>query len=320
MLYRLICGCFFILAASACQSIKDQSDCFDCTYVHPYGVPVEGDRWVKNGCTGQKIISWRDGVTVTQAYVDGLLHGESSYSYPHSSQIERIEHYENNNLKKQVFYTWAGVPKQSVEYGPAEERTITVWYESGNPLSVETYQGQKLITGKYFNITNQQDSWVYQGDGERITRNEMGHFVSLDAFKNGELVSMTQYHPNGSPREIASYEKGVLHGERKTYYCGGEPMSIEMWDRGEQTGVTVVFQDGEKFAEVPFVNGKRNGIEKRFREGVVVQEITWKDDKMHGAVHTFCADGQIQTDWYYKGRLTSRANFESFAIPKGSKS
>lgn len=319
MRLKTLSGCLFIcLATVACESIREYENQYDCTYIHPYGVPVGCDQWVQSGSNGQCIVSWRDGVTVTQTYADGLLHGESTYTYANSSQIERIEKYCNNELTSQIFYNMVGVPRQSVVYSEPNFKTITIWYDSGNPRSIETYEGSRLITGKYYTLLNQRDSWVYKGDGERIQRNELGHFVSLDTFQDGIMTLRTTYYQNRSPKEIACYNKiGQLHGERKTYYEGGEPMAIEQWDHGEQSGITVVFQHGEKFAEVPYVEGKKNGVEKRFFNGcILVQEVTWKDDLMHGPTYTYEGDDVVNTDWYYKGRLTTRSNYDSFGLPK----
>lgn len=319
MRLKTLSGCLLILlAATACESMKEYENRYDCTYIHPYGVPVGSEQWAESGSNGQRIISWRDGVTVTQSYADGLLHGESTYTYPLSDQIERTEKYCNNELVSQIFYNTSGVPKQSIVYSAPNSKTITIWYDCGNPRSIETYEGALLITGKYYTLLNQSDSWVYKGDGERILRNEFGHFVSLDVFLEGVMTTRTTYYQNRSPREIACYNKsGQLHGIRKTYYEGGEPMAIEQWDHGEQSGMTEVFQHGEKFAEVPYVEGKKNGVEKRFFNGCsLVQEVTWKDDLIQGPTYTYDGDRVVNTDWYYKGRLTTRANYESFGLPK----
>lgn len=318
MLKKNLLGLCICLATVGCGSIRDYENQYDCTYVHPYGVPVGYEQWAQSGCNGQRILSWRDGVTVSQTYADGLLHGESTYSFPHCDQIEHVEKYCNNELTSQVFYNVAGVPVQSVVYSAPNFKTITIWYDTGNPRSVETYEGQLLITGKYYTLLNQLDSWVYKGDGERITRNELGHFVSLDAFKDGVMTTRTLYYANGSPKEIACYNKsGQLHGKRRTYYEGGEPMAIEEWDHGEQNGITIVFQEGQKFAEVPYVEGKKKGVEKRFFNGcILVQEVTWNDDVLNGPIHTYECNKVVHTDWYYKGHRTTRANYDSYTILK----
>lgn len=309
---KFILGCLFIVTTTACQSGRDR----EYTYIHEYGVPVGSDQWAMCGRNGQIVTSYQNDVTVCQSFVDGMLHGPTTYTYPRSDRIEWVEEYSNNELKKQVFYNFDGLPSQSIQYGE-NDVTITRWYPEGNPISIETFKGPTLVSGKYFNSQNQQDSWVHEGNGERLARNEEGHLVSLDTFKEGQLVTSTSYHPNGAPREIACYCNGKLHGERKFFHAGGEPMHTETWENGEQTGVMTIYQYGQKFSEVPFVAGKRNGVEKRFKDNMTLsQEISWKDDKMHGPTITYKDNGTSQSDWYYKGRLTTRGNFESFGQSK----
>lgn len=311
-------GASVLSFATSCQR-SVEPDFLERSYIHEYGLPVESDHWIRYGSSGQILTTQHDGVICTQTYANGMLDGESSYTFPDSPQIHRVETYANDFLTKETIFHLNGVSQQTIEYQGPQGRTITTWYDSGLPKSIEKYEASHLIQGEYFTSQNEKDSWVHNGFGERASRDNEGNFVSLDTFENGNLTSKTYYHPNGAPREITPYANDVIHGQRKTYYPGGEPMTIEAWDNGQQTGVTVVFQDGEKHAEVPYLGGKKNGVERRYRDGAIVtQEVTWKDDQMHGPTYTYGGDN-IQTDWFYKGRLTSRSNYESFAVPRPPK-
>lgn len=327
----LIRSGFILLLATACQHQMENGTYIDQTYVHEYGLPVESDHWMRCGSNGQIITTLRDGVNVKQTYANGLLNGESTYTFPYSTQIQRRETYDNDELTSSILYTPDGTPAQATTYtstSSPEIWTTTTWYPSGQPKSVEKYESSKifngevyvprtlLITGEYYTTANQKDSWVYNGYGERVCRDDYGNFLSLDTFTSGDLSLKTTYYPNGAPKEVTPYANGVIHGQRKTYYPAGEPNTVEAWNNGQQTGTTIVFQNGEKHAEVPYLANKKNGLERRFCDGsVVTQEITWQDNQMHGPTFTYAGDS-TQTDWYYKGRLTSRSNYESFAMPK----
>lgn len=289
----------------------------DQTYHHRYGMEVEPTHWFRAGCSGQVITTLRDGICVSQTFSQGMLNGESSYTYPNNKQIQRKEVYSNDVLTSEIHYSPSGVPTFAREYTTPDIWNETHWYESALPKSIEKYERGLLITGDYYDLKHHRDSWVYAGVGERISRDDWGNFLSLDDFRGGELVQVTTYHPNnGSIHEITPYAQGRIHGERKSYYPGGDPMAIESWLEGERTGITKIFQNGEKVAEVPYLAGKKNGLERKFRDGVIVsQEITWYNDKMHGPTYTYIGDN-IQTDWFYQGRLTSRSNFESFGLPR----
>lgn len=323
MLTRSMFGCLFIiLLGTACQHVvQHQEECCevsDVSYVHPYGIEVEPDHWVQCGRNGQVISFMQDGSRITQNYANGMLDGESLYTYPESSQVRAIEVYSKDQLVSQTIYDSSGIPEYAFVNLDQKIKTLTTWYPSGGPRSVEKFDGDLLITADYYSPDNQRDSWVYEGNGERIGRDEEGNFLSLDIFHSGELVCRTFYYSNGHPSEVASYSGGQLHGERRSYYECGEPMAIEEWYEGQKCGTTTVFQNGERFSEVPYLCNKKNGIEKRYRDGkVLTQEITWYDDQMHGPTYTHTGENETMfCDWFYKGRLTTRANFESFGLPK----
>jgi len=315
----------FTLVAAGCQQaprigyVEQQPvpiEYVDQTYHHRYGIEVPEDHWYKSGCSGQVVTTLRDGITVSQTFSNGMLNGEASYTYPNNTQIERKEFYKDDIVVSEIHYGPSGSPKYSKEYSSPDIWVETHWYESGQPRSTEKLERGLLINGEYYTTDHQKDSWIYDGAGERISRDDWGNFVSVDAFRGGELASITTRHSNGSIHEITPYAEGRIHGDRKSYYPGGDPMSIETWLHGEKTGTTQIFQNGEKYADVPYVRGKKQGIERRYKDGSLLsQEISWTDDKMNGPTHTYVGDS-VQTDWFYRGRSTSRANFDSFALPK----
>lgn len=306
------------LLLSGCQSHIRHNNCVAQTYVHKYGVVVQPDYWNECGSSGEVITKLRDGSIMTQTFIDNKLYGDTTYSYPHSTQIQRRETYQNDTLIKRVVYNRAGVPQESTEYSSPQNSTTTMWYEHGQPRCVEKYADGMLVHGEYYNINNQKDSWVYNGTGERLTRDDQGYLISSDTIIGGDLAAKTTYHPNGSPKEITPIAQGQVHGERRTFYPGGDPMSVETWDNGRQQGQTTIYQNGERCAEVPYLAGQKHGVERRFGDGsTVAQEITWCDGKMHGPSYTYLGDS-MQTDWYWRGRLTSRSNFESYDRTKNN--
>lgn len=302
------------LATVGCQ--RGDPNCRDRVYMHEYGVPMGSNHWIKCGRTGHVLTTLSDGVCLKQCYSNGLLHGECTYSYPNSKQTRQADIYCNDVLQSQILYSPSGMPRQSFVFTTPETYTLTTWYNNGHPKCIEKYENGMLVEGNYYNIHNERDSWVYDGVGERHSRDDNGNFLSVDEFRGGEHVFSTTYYPNQSPKDMTPYAQGVIHGVRKTYHPDGSPMTTETWSEGQQSGVTVVFQNGEKHSEVPYLANKKNGLERRFRDGsVVTQEITWYNDQMHGPCYTYSNDS-VQTDWFHNGRMTTRSNYESFAIPK----
>lgn len=75
---------------------------------------------------------------------------------------------------------------------------------------------------------------------------------------------------------------------------------------------------GEKVAEVPYIRGKKNGIEHRYRDGTqLVEEVAWKDNIQHGQ-RKFYVDGETKTEWYHEGEVVSRTTFERMNMPRNS--
>jgi len=304
-----------LVLLSSCMS-KQRScyvnkDCVSKTYEHKYGLTVHPGYWNDSGCNGKTITTLRDGTIVTQTFSMGKLEGETTYSFPHSEQIQKKEIYACDALKSQTLYACSGCPLESTEFDNPQSFTKTTWYDSGYPRTVERFADGMLIEGSYYNVENQKDSWVCHGMGERLNRDEHGFLISRDTICGGEVSVRTTFYPNNSPKEIQPIAQGVVHGDRKTFYPGGEPMSVETWDNGRQQGLTTLYQNGEKCAEIPYLSNCKHGVERRFSDGsTVTQEITWCDGRMHGPTYTYVGDS-YQTDWFYKGRLTSRSNFES---------
>lgn len=286
------------------------------TYVHKYGVAVPSDYWSNSGQDGSVISALADGVVVTRSYAGGLQDGETTYTFPHRDQIQKREYYRQGTLVKECEYFVDGTPQSEVSYdSPMGMKTVTIWYHNGSPKSVEQYSGDLLFSGEYYTTNNMKDSTVENYSGIRLERDDYGLIVASDTIENGRQTLRTTYHPNNSPKELITYSNGVVAGSKRTFHPGGEPNTIEQWNGGNQHGTTVVFQHGEKFAEVPYENGRKNGVECRYRDGqILAQEISWQDGQLHGPTKTYVGDA-VKTDWYYKGNLTTEVNYNFMVNP-----
>lgn len=165
------------LMTMACSTPCTTDDCIDKAYVHKYGVRVRPDYWMERGKNGQVISTMRDGVIVTQTYNAGELHGESCYTFPNSNKVAKSEQYRDNKLHEQTEFYTSGAPKETCVWTTPTCNTVTCWYECGTPRCVEKFEDGRLLSGEYYNIKNKRDSWVYNGEGERFTRDCHGHYT-----------------------------------------------------------------------------------------------------------------------------------------------
>lgn len=289
--------CLGLLALSSCQKNAEYYPVveaprpyavLDETYVHKYGFEVEPTEWQDRGQHGNKITTLNSGVTVTQSYHFGELDGETTYTFPYSSGIERVQIYSKGTLVSDESRFMGNVPKKRTEYLANDGKKITQWYENGAPQMVEEMSGNKLVKGEYYTLNNQSESQVHDGNGTRSNRNPMGQLISTDTIENGDMIERVSYFANGTPKEMLPFRNNIVHGLRRTFFVGGEPSTVEEWQNGTQTGITLIYQNGEKFAEVPFKNGVKNGLERRFRDGKdLFEEITWVDGNESGPSRTF---------------------------------
>ena len=303
----------FACSRSSPQSMQGQyEEVLDEQYVHKYGVAVPPDFWESSGEDGAVVSTRADGVVVSRSYKGGILDGETSYTFPHSSQICKREVYSQGALTKSIELHTEGTPKNEAIFNAPQQgmQTFSTWYISGAPKSVEQYRGQQLVSGTYSSIDNQPDGIVENGAGTRLLRDDYGQLTCVDTISNGSLTMRQSCHANNLPKEKIPYRNQAVHGTKQTFYPGGEPNTIEQWEDGRQQGTTTVFFHGEKYAEVPYINGMKKGTERRYRDGnELVQELTWHNDQLHGPAVTYVDGEPAKTEWFYRGAPTTEENF-----------
>ncbi len=90
----------------------------------------------------------------------------------------------------------------------------------------------------------------------------------------------------------------------------GEPLGIEEWVNGRLHGKSTYFKNGNRYVEIAYLYGHKNGIERHFIDGdIVSQEIAWETDQKHGE-SIFYADGKPESQWYYAGERVSKHKFD----------
>lgn len=314
---------FLALLLTGCQTQEKYysgPDVVDETYVHRYGVPVSPQEWAEGGNHGQIKSTLVSGVVVTKSYNSGVLDGDTTYSYPHSSMIEKVESYRNGVLQRVSTYYISGAPKQETIYNTPTNRSVTTWYETGMPKSKEEFQGKLLYQASYYGKDNQVESQIDNYNGKRITRDDYGQVVSNDEIVNGLMTQRTIYHPNGAPKAIIPYTNDNVNGLVKTFLPAGEPLTVEEWKDGQQMGLTIEYSNGEKVSECNYVAGLKDGVEQRFRDGnTVVQETTWSRGLRNGPTTSYIGDVK-KTDWYYQDKPVSKANYDMITGPVSKKS
>lgn len=310
--FVLLAGLGLLLGACAPEQAPPPEP-VNTQYMHRYGVDIPREKWVEDGENGQVVTTTRNGVIASQTYYYGVLDGESTWTYPFSSVIEKRKDYSRGQLLSETTYHSSGSKKSEWLLEPAEHTTtLKQWYENGQLMSEEKHSGKLLVHGSYFDPRGQKLSAVEDGEGQRTTKDPFGTLIFTEKYHSGEKEFITSYYPDGSPKEVDPYVNGAVEGLRKTYYPGGEPKTLETWTAGKQEGLTTIFRDGEKYQEIPYVKGYKNGIGHVYKDGgIVVQDVTWKNDQMHGRCTTYIDNRKVD-EWYFKGQKVTKGYYDSF--------
>lgn len=300
-----------LLGLTACQSCPPSCEDVVCEkYVHRYGVALEPDDWAARGQCGQIVATRKDGVMVARTYDAGILHGDCTYTFPYRDKIQRKEVFNQGNLKEEWTFYSSGIPQQQIIPESDTRKRLMGWYESGVPRCQEEYENERLVSGEYYNASNQVESRLCDGTGLRTRRDGQGVLESVDTIEQGQMVLRTTYHPNGTPASLTPYVRGSIEGVRRTFCVGGEPATVEEWRGDKQHGNTIVFEHGEKLADVPYLNGRKEGIERRYRnDQSLIQEMNWEYGQKHGPCYTYGGE-KPKVDWYFKDRLVNKPTYD----------
>jgi len=298
------------LALCGCGGNKKDDNVVSQRYIHKYGYAVSQEEWEARKCPGQVVTYLSNGVTVTATYEDGVKHGPMTQTYPHSQTVEKYFLYNQGNKVKEISYDLSGVPVEEWLQLSPTRYTLTRWYGEGSPMSVEEYAGEELVEGQYYTLSNEVESRVEKGVGQRVWRDRQGTLLAKDVVEGGYFIKKETFYPSGAPETIGYYFHNTLHGEKKAFTANGEPLFIEEFVGGELHGRSTYFENGTRYAEVAYLYGQKNGLEKHFTDGnKVSEEIAWFNGKKHG-LSIFYGEGKPEHQWFYSGEAVSKRKFD----------
>lgn len=299
------------LVFTACQSTNSIDQVVSQTFVHKYGFETSEEEWEAREKDGQVVTMLKNGVKVTRSYQNGQLHGPTTHTFPHSSIVEKLLVYDQGSLLKESINDAAGMPIREEVYEFDNRTIITLWDDKGVPLSIEEYDDEILMEGKYFTADHDLEGRVDSGSGERIKRDRTGLLISRDTIENGIIASRTTYHPNGNAHTISNYHDYQLHGPQLKYTASGKPLMELHWNHGVLDGSKVIYRNGSQVAVIPYINGQKHGVEFHYDDlGNLTAEIEWRNDKKHGATKLHTEDS-TDTEWFFKGQSVNAEKFKN---------
>jgi antitoxin component YwqK of YwqJK toxin-antitoxin module len=300
-----------VVLFSACQNSSDSTpQVVSQKYIHKYGFDVTEDEWQKRSQEGQVVTMLKNGVKIIRSYDEGQLHGPTTYTFPHSNVVEKFLVYDAGTLLKQTQCDASGIPEREEVFEFDDRTIVTYWDEKGVPMSIEEYDNELLVEGKYYTPEHELESVVEAGFGEGVKRDREGHLLSRDTIENGLASQRISYHPSGHVHTISHYHDYQLHGEQLKFTNVGKPLMRLHWNYGVLDGLKVVYRNGLKIAEIPYEQGQKHGVEFHYDDlGHLTAEILWENDKKHGC-SKFYTEETSENEWFFRGNSVSAQKFE----------
>lgn len=310
-MFRILFYCAVCILITACQSSNSNDQIVSQVFVHKYGFETSSQDWEARDQDGQVVSMLKNGIKVSRSYENGQLHGLTTYTFPHSTIVEKTQLYGGGTLLKEQLNDAAGMPIREEIYEFDQRILITLWDDKGVPLSIEEYDDEVLMEGKYYTPEHELEAAVAAGSGERIKRERTGLLISRDEIKNGMMAARTTYHPNGAVHTVSHYENYQVCGPQIKYTASGKPLMELNWKNGVLEGQKIVYRNGQKVAVIPYVKGKKHGIEYHYDDlGALTAEIEWRGNKKHGATNLY-SEEITDTEWFFKGQSVSADKFKT---------
>jgi antitoxin component YwqK of YwqJK toxin-antitoxin module len=295
---------------TSCQNNDSVDQIVSQTFVHKYGFETSEKEWEAREKDGQVVSMLKNGVKVCNSFENGVLHGPTTYTFPHSSVIEKSLVYDQGSLLKEQLNDPSGMPIKEEVYEFDNRIIITLWDGKGVPLSIEEYDDEVLMEAKYYTPEHELEASVVSGFGERIKRDRTGLLISRDQIENGLMTCRTTFHPNGGIHTVSHYENYKLHGSQKKYTASGRPLMELNWNQGVLDGAKIVYRNGSKIAEIPYHLGQKHGTEFHYDDlGNLTAEIEWRNDKKHGATKLYTEETS-DTEWFFNGQSVNAEKFK----------
>ena len=300
-----------LLFLNSCSNKQSEEKVVSQKFVHKYGFDVSEQEWAEREKDGQIITTLHNGVTIVNTYKNGELHGDTTFSFPSSDIVRELHVYDEGVLLKKVVYEENSMPLREDVYEFDDRKIITLWNSKGLPLSIEVYERNALMSGKYFNERNEVEAAVSDGKGVRVKKDRSNILVCKDRIENGQVIERTKYYPNGKVQSVSNFLDYKLHGEQKTFTPSGKPALKMQWNHGVLDGIKVVYRNNVIHKEIPYIKGEKHGVERHFHSesGALAAEIHWVNDRKHGSARFFDED-HAKVAWYYHGKAVSLKQFE----------
>lgn len=183
----------------------------------------------------------------------------------------------NNIYVKQPSYA-----KQEYYNNGKPKATSTIEYTKNLPVNKDSFKDVKIVGA----MKSFYDTGELESEFKHITKDQS---ENISYYRNGKIKSKTKYFKNKVQDTFKTYrEDGSL--EFTTEYSNGieNGMSTKYDGKGR-----VVFQ-------IPYKNGKREGLGKFYENGILQLSVEYKNDLQNGIQREYDKNGNIIRENIYK--------------------
>ncbi|AZA93076.1 MORN repeat variant [Chryseobacterium nakagawai] len=212
-------------------------------------------------------------------------------------------------------YYDVGKIKSEEYYDNTGKKTGTwkTYYPSGELVNVTNYKDDQLHGAKELyqnNLLKTQENFDH---GKRISNkyyDDKGNLQSEAYYENDKFIKEIIYFPDGKTQSVQNVNLD------KTYYDkDGKVVHVDHYKDGHRIGIHKYFnyeKDGTPFvySETEYdENGKK--IRSVWYEKKSTNEVSWKDEKMHGKSTYTSNDGTQKIKYYFEGKEVTEKEFKN---------
>ena len=122
-------------------------------------------------------------------------------------------------------------------------------------------------------------------------------FSTLALAQKDSLEFITYYYETGTKSSEGYLRDGKPDGYWKSFYRNGNLKAEGNREMYLLEGPWIFYnEDGEKTVEISYEQGQKNGLQKTFREGVVVKEENYVNEKLQGFTSLYFMSGALMEE------------------------
>jgi len=260
-----------------------------CEEYNPDGVIEESCQYKDDKKDGPCKLFGREGkLREERVYVGGEQRGPFTSYHPNGKVQERGT-LDENGKRHGLFERFRddGKPDEAIAYVHGQrEGPMREWHSNGQLRRESNWKADREHgLSKSFHENGQlQETDCYQS-GEHVLG--LGPCTG----KSGPEVA-TRFFPDGKPRETTSVRDGKRNGEHQVFDKNAQLLMSESLINDQPDGLQKRFKDGKLERQVTWKANKKSGPETTyFDDGKVLEETVWKDDRR-----------QSTTTWWMNGK------------------